>query len=186
MNDPQQSLKLPVDWFCQQSRAEGGFCHQKYFIFMQSALPVFSFCSLLWFKIFKGLSHYFQWRLIASDLSLEKIALTTVQKTEAKCRVRNIELEDDNQKAMTEVHASDIISPPCDGDGGNGKHGWIWDLVRRQDRQALIWIWRTRQTIVLTNRKMPFIGLRNHRKGPVLPFLNFLPLVHRMDIMNVV
>ena len=29
-------------------------------------------------------------------MSLETIALTTVQKTEAKCGVRNIELEDDN------------------------------------------------------------------------------------------
>ena len=168
MNDPQQRLKLPVDWFCQQNRPECGFCHQKYFIFMQSALPVFSFWFLLWFKNFKGLSHYFHWRLIASDLNLEKIALTTVQKIEARWGVRNIELEDDNQKAMTEVHASDIISPPCDGDGGNGKHGWIWDLVRRQDRQELIWIWRRRHIIILTNRKMPFIGLRNHRKGPVL------------------
>ena len=46
--------------------------------------------------------------------------------------------------------------------------GWIQDLVRRQDRQALIWIWRRRYTNILTNRKMPFIGLRNHRKGPVL------------------
>lgn len=50
----------------------------------------------------------FLMRLISSDLNLEKITLVTVQKADGG---GNTEIEDNNQKAIAQVHVNDINRP---------------------------------------------------------------------------